>query len=147
MVLALGTLVLLLAILIGQRMGDRVLGSATERRLEGISAIAITPAPNQTSHPYGPDWSRSQALTAAPDPNFPDPRVPPQALPTPVPRPSSASAPVKAVATPNPAIPIWRQRPLPTMTPGPALKASATPTPQAGQSPVPGPSPAPPTHP
>lgn len=140
-VLLLGTVVLLLAIAIGERMGDRVLGNATERRLD--ANIVITPAPNQTAGPFGPDWKRSQALAAAPDPGFPDPRVPPVPLPTPQPRPSvqPASA-IRPTATPtiNPAIPIWRQKPLPTVTPAGSPAAAGSPTPVPTETPVPGPS-------
>jgi hypothetical protein len=144
LVLVLGTAVLLLAIVIGQRMGDKVLGSATERRLSGLQNIVITPAPNQTTGPFGPDWKRSQALAAAPDPGFPDPRVPPQPLPTPVPRPSVSP---RATPTYNPAIPIWRQKPLPTVAPADVAKqprSDITPVPPPTETPVPGPSTRPP---
>ncbi len=144
LILVLGTAVLLLAIVVGERMGDKVLGSATERRLGGLPTLVITPAPGQTQGPYGPDWKRSQSLAAAPDPGFPDPRVPPQPLPTPQPRPS----PVAPQATPtyNAAIPVWRQKPLPTIAPGDAARiphSDVTPAPIL-ETPVPGPSVAPP---
>jgi hypothetical protein len=114
LVLAAGALVLLAAIGIGQRMGDRVLGQATERALPSI-AVVVTPEPYASSGPYGPDWKRSETLSAASDPRFPDPRVPPQPVPTPPP----ATPKPQAAATPtiNPNIPIWRQKPLPTATP------------------------------
>jgi len=138
LVLVLGTAVLLLAIVIGERMGDKVLGSATERRLGGLPSIVITPAPSQTAGPYGPDWKRSQSLASAPDPGFPDPRVPPQPLPTPVPRPSTA--PPKPKPTYNPDVPVWRQQPLPTTAPStPVQTGGVTPAP-IQETPVPGPS-------
>ena len=140
LVLLAGTAVLLLAIGLGQRMGDKVLGSATEQRLGGLQNLVVTPAPNQTTGPLGPDWKRSQSLAAAPDPGFPDPRVPPQPLPTPVPRPTTAKQTPKP-ATPNPNLPIWRQtKPLPTPIPGTGTVQDAiTPAPLK-ETPVPGPS-------
>jgi hypothetical protein len=111
--LAAGAAVLLLAILLGERMGDRVLGQVARRNVSTLP-VAITPEPLQTSGPFGPDWKRSMTLTAAPDPHFPDPRVPPVPLPT---REAQPEAPVVHTPTPNPNIPIWRQQPLPTVAP------------------------------
>jgi len=140
LVLALGTAVLLLAIVIGEGMGDKVLGTATERRLGGLPSVVVTPAPSQTSGPYGPDWKRSQSLASAPDPGFPDPRVPPQPLPTPPPRPTPAPAGARPTPTYNPAVPVWRQKPLPTVSPS-ATPAETGPSPApAKETPVPGPS-------
>jgi hypothetical protein len=146
LVLAAGVLVLLLAIVLGEGMGQSVLRNATEQNGAAIP-VAITPNPNPSSAPYGPDWKQPQALAAAPDPRFPDPRVAPAALPSAAPRPTSA--PVKATPTPNPAIPIWRQQqPLPTTAPADAHlipSSNVTPAPQPAKTLVPGPSPAPPT--
>jgi hypothetical protein len=130
-VLAAGAVVLLAAIGIGQRMGDRVLGQATERALPSVQAV-VTPEPYASSGPYGPDWKRSETLSAAPDPRFPDPRVPPQPLPTP---PPATPAP-RAVPTPaiNPNVPIWRQKPLPTATPFPTEQPSESPSSPASPS-------------
>jgi hypothetical protein len=112
-ILASGTLVLLAAVAIGQSMGDRVIGQVTEHRLNSLSTIDVTPAPLATTAPYGPNWQRTQALAAAPDPGFPDPRVPPQALPV-VQTSAPAARVVKAATpTPNPKLPVWRQKPLP----------------------------------
>jgi len=124
-VLGLGTFVLLAAIAIGESMGDRVLVGAVGNQLNGVHVVEITPGPASTSPPFGPDWKRSQALAAAPDPRFPDPRVPPVPLPTPIPTPSfkpkalnpNALVSPSAQATYNPNIPIWRQKPLPTAAP------------------------------
>ena len=81
--LAAGAVVLLVAVAVGQHMGNGVIGQATEQTLQSVIPEVVTPAPDATSAPYGPDWKRSQALSAAGDPHFPDPRVPPQPLPTP----------------------------------------------------------------
>jgi hypothetical protein len=114
-----GAVVLLVAVAIGERMGNRVIGQATEQTLESVTPQAVTPAPDATPQPYGPDWKRSQALSAAGDPHFPDPRVPPQPLPTPPPTAKPRPTPVPT-PTPNPNVPIWRQRPFRTFPPSSA---------------------------
>jgi len=130
--LAAGAGVLLVAVFVGERMGNRVIGQATGAALE--STPAVTPAAGATPAPYGPDWKRSQALSAAGDPHFPDPRVPPQPLPTPIPAPTQSPTPL-LTPTPNPNIPIWRQQPLPTFRPSarPA-EESPSPVPSTGAS-------------
>jgi len=127
--LAAGALVLLLAVVIGERMGNRVIGEATDQTLQSVTPAAVTPAPDTSPQAYGPDWKRSQVLSAAGDPHFPDPRVPPQPLPTLAPTPTPRPTPIPT-PTPNPNIPIWRQQPLPTMKPlspaeNPALPSSS----------------------
>jgi hypothetical protein len=129
LVLAAGSVVLLVAIGLGERMGDRVLGQATGPKLQSISAIVASPLPTQSSGPFGPDWKRSETISAAADPRFPDPRVPPQPLPTPPPTPKPTPTPPPATPTPNPNIPVWRQQPLPTATP------ILTPVPEPSPSP------------
>jgi len=131
--LAAGAAVLLLAILFGERMGDRVLGQVARGNAEAMP-VAVTPEPVATAGPFGPDWKRSMTLTAAPDPRFPDPRVPPQPLPT---RAPYVAAPVSHTPTPNPNIPIWRQQPLPTVAPVaiPTVDASVAPAPVQSNAP------------
>ena len=131
LVLAFGTAVLLAAILIGERMGDSVMANAVDNSGTLARSIVVTPAPSQSPHSYGPDWNRSDALSAPPDPHFPDPRIPPVPLPT---RPPATPTPTPppATPTPNPNIPIWRQQPLPTVTPLPQPSASSTPTASPG---------------
>jgi hypothetical protein len=131
-VLGLGVVVLLLAIFIGEHMGDRVLGSAIEQRTNAVQAIAITPGPAKSAMPYGPNWKSSQALAAAGDPGFPDPRIPPQPLPTP-PKASPTPSP-SPTPTINPNIPIWRQQPLPKTSARSALSPGPTATPVDGPS-------------
>ncbi|HEY9084710.1 MAG TPA: hypothetical protein VIN40_02015 [Candidatus Tyrphobacter sp.] len=134
LVLALGTVVLLLAIAVGQRMGYRLLGQSTELTPAVLPTVLITPEPaDANGGVYGPDWRRSQTLSGAPDPGFPDPRVPPAPLPTRPPAPPPPS-PERATPTRNPNIPIWRQSPIPTESPVPASpRAAAT-----GAAPSPG---------
>lgn len=136
-VLALGILALLAGIWAGERGGNRVIGQVTEKRLKSIAPVTLTPAPAQTgSHPYGPDWKRTDVMAAAPDPQFPDPRVPPVPPPTPTPVPKVKAVPT-ALPTPTPTpnlnLPIWRRAaPLPTPTP---VGGTASPGPQASNSP------------
>lgn len=140
----LGVIVLIGAIALGERMGDRVIGQVTEKRLEGVAPVTVTPAPNPSgSSPYGPNWRETQVLAAAADPGFPDPRVPPVPLPTAAPTPKYTAAP-KTVAkptptpTPNMNLPVWRRAaPLPSPTP----EGSASPAPGGSASPSSSPKP------
>jgi len=141
-VMAVGIVVLVAAIAIGERAGDRVIGQVTEKRLESIAPITVSPAPpDATVVPYGPDWKRTDVMAAAPDPGFPDPRVPPVAPPAPSPIQKYTPPPYagpstgpRPQATPNLNLPVWRRAaPLPTAgpleprTPGPSESASPQP--------------------
>jgi hypothetical protein len=142
-VLALGIVVLVVAIALGERAGDKVIGQVTEKRLTSIAPITVTPAPQGTVAPYGPDWKRTDVMAAATDPAFPDPRVPPVPPPTPTPTPKYVAPRIKRqtpqpTPSPNLNVPIWRRAaPLPTATPlgSPAPSASPSPTPQATTKP------------
>lgn len=146
-ILALGIIVLVAGIALGEHAGNRVIGQVTEKRLESIAPVTVTPAPEKkAARPYGPDWKRTDVMAAAEDPGFPDPRVPPAALPTPTPLPKFTPQPMATAATPSPSptpnmnLPIWRRNaPLPTATP----VASGSPgvTPSASASPSPSPQP------
>lgn len=140
-VLAAGVLVLLAAIAVGEHMGDRVLGRASERALSSVPVVTLTPQPQQSIGPYGPDWKRSQTLSAAGDPGFPDPRVPPKPLPTlpPTPKPTAKPVPKRTL---NPNVPIWDQTPIPSGNPvspveSPSPAASGSPSPGASVAPSP----------
>ena len=148
--MGLGIVVLIGTILIGERIGDRSLGTPLDDTQNLVPVIAITPAADASAKPYGPDWDSSYALSSAPDPGFPDPRVPPKPLPPPAPAPTRAPAAVHVGPTLNPNIPIWRQTPHPGTTPTPAAKAASpaasgapsakpsTPPAEPTASPVPG---------
>ena len=131
-VLAAGVAVLLVAILLGEQMGSRVLVAAANSDSGG--QVIVTPLPTDSTGGnalYGPDWKRSQTLAAAPDPGFPDPRVPPKPLPTPPPTPKPSNGP-----THNPNLPIWdytfapSPTPQPTDSPSPLEQASTGPLPK-----------------
>jgi len=133
-VLAIGVVVLLAAIYVGQRMGTRVLVQATNSGNLDTTPV-VTPVPAQTPVSYGPDWKREQTITAAGDPGFPDPRVPPKPLPTlePTPTPNPQRTPKW---TPNPNIPIWDQTPPSSGSPSPSLSPPPlSPPPQPSVSP------------
>lgn len=133
-VLAAGVVVLLAAILVGERMGDRVLGQVSDHAPDVVPTVSVTPEPDETAGAYGPNWKAWQTLSAAGDPNFPDPRIPPKPLPT-VPPPPKATTPTPLpTETPNPNIPIWDQKPFRTLAPSatPTLEPSGEPTASPG---------------
>jgi hypothetical protein len=89
--LAGGAVVLVISILIGQKLGDRVL-LQTERRVP-IAGSGVTPVPGAeaSGHDVLKNWKRLQVISVATDPAFPDPRVtrppaPPPPAYTPPPR-------------------------------------------------------------
>jgi hypothetical protein len=94
-----GALVLLVSILIGEKLGDRVL-LQTERRVP-VGTALVTPVPQTAPSNPGPlrNWKRDQVVSVATDPAFPDPRV--TRPPTPTPRPIARRKP----RTPNPTFP------------------------------------------
>lgn len=140
-ILALGIIALVAGIAVGERSGDRVIGQVTEKRVESIAPVTVTPAPEKKKAlPYGPDWKRTDVMAAAEDPGFPDPRVPPAVVPTPTPTPKFKPRPPtigpSPTPTPNMNLPIWRRAaPLPTATPvqsgSPSIQPSGSPAAQA----------------
>ena len=90
---------LVISILIGQKLGDRVL-LQTERRVP-IAGSGVTPVPGAeaSGHDVLKNWKRLQVVSVATDPAFPDPRV------TPPPRPTQAPytpPPYHATSIPEP---------------------------------------------
>lgn len=144
-VLLLGIAVLVTAISFGEHAGDRVIGQVTEKRLDSIAPVTVTPAPvEKSASPYGPNWKRTEVMSAAEDPQFPDPRVPPLPLPTPPPPPKALPAPKRIAPSPTPTpnlnIPIWRREaPLPTAAPTDLAspEPGGSPSPSASASPQP----------
>jgi len=105
-----GAVVLLVSILIGEKLGDRVL-LQTERRVPIIGS-GVTPVPETAPSDQGElkNWKRLQVVSVATDPGFPDPRVtrPPTPVPVPTKRPTPTPAP-----TPEPPRSIYTSPPLP----------------------------------
>jgi hypothetical protein len=132
-----GAIVLLVSIVIGQKIGDRVL-LQTERRAP-IAGSGVTPVPeaNPSDHGELKNWKRLQVVSVATDPAFPDPRVtrpptppPPPETPTPRPRPTARPTPIPEVPPPqgiytSPPLPI----PLVSHEPGAAETDSPIATP------------------
>jgi len=105
LVLVLCGVVLVVSITVGERLGDRVLRQSTERRAPIVAAPPTVP-PIESSQARR--WKRSQVISVATDPAFPDPRVTP---------------------TPEPSRPPQRLTPfLPVPRPAPSVKRTATPT-------------------
>ena len=104
-VLIVGALVLLIAIVVGENMGNRVLGQIASRG----PAIAATPIPAPSVSPNDPgnaggsgtaSWKRHEVISVATDPGFPDPRVTPEPPPPPTARPTPRPTP-RPSATPT----------------------------------------------
>jgi hypothetical protein len=101
-----GALLLLIAITIGQRLGDRVLSGATDRH-SPIVGPQTTPVPG-TSDAAVKNWRRDQVVSVATDPAFPDPRVtpPPSPKPTPTPKPTPSPTPTPDSRYSSPPLPV-----------------------------------------
>lgn len=110
-----GALLLLVAIAVGQRLGDSVLRQATEQRTT-VSGPIMTPVPQTSDDPgHARNWKREQVVSVATDPAFPDPRVTPKPTPTPRPTANPTLPPPTAAPTdePLPAAPAYTSPPLP----------------------------------
>ena len=111
MLVAMG-IVLLVAIVAGQQLGNRTIFGQTEHKLV-IPGQAITPVPEESAPANEAtlkNWKRLQVVSVATDPAFPDPRVTPPPPPPP-PRPSASPKP-----TPSPTLPapdLYTSPPLP----------------------------------
>jgi len=116
-------IVLLVAVVIGQQIGEHTIFGATERRVE-IPALTITPIPEDTAGPneeISRNWKRLQVVSVATDPAFPDPRVTPRPTPspkpTPSPTPSPTALPTEIYTSPPLAVPLASHDPTESPTP------------------------------
>jgi len=128
MLLIVGAVVLVVSILIGQKLGDRVL-LQTERRVP-IGGLGVTPVPEAESSDHGElrNWKRLEVISVATDPAFPDPRVtrpppppPPSARPrraTPIPE---VTLPPSIYTSPPLPLPLVSHEPVETETEPPTL--------------------------
>lgn len=109
MLLIAGAVVLVVSILIGQKLGDRVL-LQTEQRVP-IAAGGVTPVPETDASGAPGNWKRLEVISVATDPAFPDPRItrPPAPIQTAAPR---RATPIPEV-TVGPANGIYTSPPLP----------------------------------
>ncbi len=137
MLLVAGAIVLLVSILIGQKLGDRVL-LQTEQRVP-IAAGGVTPVPEADASQEPANWKRLNVISVATDPGFPDPRVtrPPQPVVTPTPR---RATPIPEI-TLGPASNIYTSPPLPlplvSHAPGELETEPPTLSPESGPQPPP----------
>jgi len=148
-ILIVGAIVLLIAIAVGQNMGNRVLGAIATRPMV-MPATAIptsSPTPDDAPGQGSAAWKRHEVISVATDPGFPDPRVtpepPPPATPRPVPKPKPSPSPTPTDGATGPEgehpVPPYTSPPLPiplvTGSPEPGatdeLPSAATPTPLA----------------
>jgi hypothetical protein len=124
-----GAVVLIVSILIGQKIGDRVLLQTTTHR-PILAGSGVTPVPEADPSDRGElkNWKRLQVVSVATDPAFPDPRVtrpptppppvytPPPHRATPIPEPTIA-APRGIYTSPPLPIPIVSHDPNETSAP------------------------------
>jgi hypothetical protein len=85
-----GAIVLVVAIALGNGMGNRVLGQVAGRVPELETTAAPTPVESTNDAESRVQWKRTQVLSAATDPGFPDPRVTPEPPQPPPSRPRAA---------------------------------------------------------
>jgi len=118
-------LVLLISIAIGQRIGDHVLISGTDRQPTVVRPLA-TPVPEQSDTAVH-DWHREQIVSVATDPAFPDPRVTRPPTPTPAPTPTPRPSPTPSLTPPpytSPPLPLPVASHAPDESPEPSESAS-----------------------
>ena len=118
-------IILLVAIVLGQQIGNRTIFGQTERKVE-IPGQTITPVPEEsmsanTNEATLKNWKRLQVVSVATDPAFPDPRVttppPPTPRPTPSPKPTPSPSPPDLYTSPPLALPLASHDPLESPTP------------------------------
>lgn len=121
---------LLVGIVAGQRLGDKVLLNATQRTVP-IAGVLATPVPASTdaasTQRY---WKRLQVVSVATDPAFPDPRVTPSPTPaTPRPTPPPRPSPTPRPENPTPSSTYTSPPlPIPLASHSPEVGASGEPT-------------------
>jgi hypothetical protein len=96
-VLIVGAIVLLISIIVGNSMGNRVLGQVASREGDFAPSPVATPSAEADNATAQVSWKRRQVLSVATDPGFPDPRITPEPVIPPTPRPKP-----KATPTPTP---------------------------------------------
>jgi hypothetical protein len=125
-------IVLLLSIVLGRRLGDRVLGGQIGRK-PPIAGVIPTPSPEPAETGFNEGyWKHVKIISVATDPAFPDPRVTPPPEPTRPPTP-------KPTATPTPRPP---SPPPPSLSPDPTYTSPPLPLPVVSHEPE-SPSPSP----
>jgi hypothetical protein len=86
-VLIAGSIVLLISIIVGNSMGNRVLSQVSRQEEDFAPSPVASPSDSpDSSGPANLQWKRRQIVSVATDPGFPDPRVPPPPVYVPTPR-------------------------------------------------------------
>jgi hypothetical protein len=85
LLLIIGAVVLLVAIAVGNRMGNHVLVQVA-KRTETAPTPLFTPVVESKNRRVSLGWQRTQLVSVATDPAFPDPRVVPPTPPPAAPR-------------------------------------------------------------
>lgn len=124
-----GAVLLLVAIAIGERLGDRVLMQATERQVP-VAGPRPTPVVVVTDPAREASWRRERVISVATDPAFPDPRVTPVPTPRPTPVPTARPTPTP-IPPPLPPASSYTSPPLPIpiVSHDPGENNAASPTP------------------
>ena len=107
-----GAIVLLISILIGQKLGDRVLLQTERRTPIAGSAVTLVPGAEASGRDELKNWKRLQVISVATDPAFADPRVTRPPMPPPQPYTPPPHRKTAAPAPTNPAS-IYTSPPLP----------------------------------
>jgi hypothetical protein len=117
-------IILLVAIVLGQQIGNHTIFGSTERKVV-IPGQSITPVPEESA--AGADeatlknWKRLQVVSVATDPAFPDPRVTlppsPSPRPSPSPTPTPSPRPPDLYTSPPLAVPLASHDPTETTPP------------------------------
>jgi hypothetical protein len=115
--LAIGGGVLLVAIAIGNSMGNRVLSAAGGSSGGLLRSVTATAVPVESRAASEVNWKKIQVMSVATDPAFPDPRI------TPEPPSQAAAKPFSAVR------PATRKNTPPPLATPPAVSAPDTPYP------------------
>ncbi len=124
-----GAVVLLVSIVIGQKLGDRVLLQTERRTMTVGSQVTAVPEADSGNHGELKNWKRLQVVSVATDPAFPDPRVtrPPAPPPPPMtPRPTPTPPPRARGIYTSPPLPI----PIVSHEPGVTEPELSTPPPE-----------------
>jgi hypothetical protein len=128
-----GAVVLLISIVIGQKLGDRVLFQTARRAVTIGSGVTPVPEAVDSAHGELKNWKRLQVVSVATDPAFPDPRVtrpptppppvytPPPYTPPPLPKRTPTPPPQGVYTSPPLPIPIVSHAPGETETEPPTL--------------------------
>jgi hypothetical protein len=124
--LVIGGVVLLIAIAIGNSMGNRVLNQVAGGNGGYFQNVMATPVPIETHASAEVNWKKVQVMSVATDPAFPDPRVTPEPTVPPTPRPIPTAPPTQRRST-SPPLPTPLVSPLDTPYPGPEAVESARP--------------------